>query len=219
MRAWRTLSDERTNLFSPIGLLPIDDLSGRAPLGRLQVFLDAKDGGGWRPTDVRAVITQGGVIAFPALGRMRDAPSHPVRRYRVRVEAEHYLPIYRRDQEGIEFDAFPYDDGNPPRTAPGMPVPFVLVPGPTYPFPGHLMVLRGRVVDSAGGPVRDAEVAIATSRRTLSDARGVFALSAPRPVLPATIELDATDARTERVGGLQVHFPQDLGHHLQIVIS
>ncbi len=220
MRAWRTLPDERTELYSPIGLLPVDDITGRSPVGALRAFLDAQQANGsWRQTDLRPVVTQGGVITYPALGRKRAPLNQPTKRYRVRVEAVHYIPGYRRDQDGIEFEAFPYDDNNPPQNAPGMPDPLVLMPGPTYPFPGHLMVLRGVVVDAAGAPVRDAEVSIGTTRRALSDARGSFALSAPRPTAPTVIQVDAADLRSGRVGGVALQFPQGLVINIQIAIS
>ena len=220
MRAWRLLPDERTHMFSPVGLLPVDDLTGRSPLGTLRAILDSQQANGsWRQTDLHPEVTQGGVIAYPALGRNRAPLNQPSRRYRVRVEADHYIAAYRRDQDGIEFDAFPYDDDNSPQNAPGMPDPLVLMPGPTYPFPGHLLVLRGVVVDAAGTPVRDAEVSIGATRRALSDARGSFALSAPRPIAPTVIQVDAADLRTGRVGGLAVQFPQGLGANIQIVIS
>lgn len=220
MRAWRTLPDERTELYTPIGLLPLDDITGRSPVSALRAFLDAQQSNGsWRQTDLRPVVTRGGVITYPALGRKRAPLNQSPSRYRVRVEADHYIPGYRRDQDGIEFNAFPYDDNNPPQSAPGMPDPLVLMPGPTYPFPGHLLVLRGVVVDAAGAPVRDAEVSIGTTRRALSDARGSFALATPRPIAPTAIQVDAADLRTGRVGGLAVQFPQGLVANIQIAIS
>ena len=220
MTTWNPDSSVRSTLYAPIGLLPIDDITGRAPLGALKVYLDAEESvGAWRATDVRALVTRSGVITFPALGRRRDPAAHGPSRFRVRVEAEHYIPNYRRDQNGIEFDAFPYDDNNAPASAPGMPDPFFLLPGPTYPFPGHLLVLRGVVVDLGGAAVRDAEVTIGATRRVLSDARGSFAISTPRPAAPGPIQVDAADLRTGRVGGAAVPFPPGLAGNVQIVIS
>ena len=220
MTTWNPAPGARSTLFSPIGLLPIDDITGRAPLGALHVYLDAEESAGvWRKTDVRPLITRSGVITFPALGRRRDPAAHGPRRYRVRVEADHYIPNYRRDQEGIEFDAFPYDDNTAPSSAPGMPDPFFLLPGPTYPFPGHLLVLRGAIVDAGGAAVRDAEVTIGATRRVLSDARGSFAISTPRPIVPGLIQVDAADLRSGRVGGAAVPFPIGLAGNVQIVIS
>ncbi len=220
MTTWNPLPGVRSALFTPIGLLPIDDITGRAPLGALKVYLDAEESAGvWRTTDVRPVITRAGVITFPALGRKIAPAALGPSRYRVRVEAEHYIPNYRRDQDGIEFDAFPYDDNTAPASAPGMPDPFFLLPGPTYPFPGHLLVLRGAVVDGGGVPVRDAEVTIGATRRVLSDARGSFAISTPRPAAPSLIQVDAADLRTGKVGGTAVPFPPGLVGSVQIVIS
>jgi hypothetical protein len=219
MTGWRVLPDARTSLFSPIGLLPRDDLTGRAPVGTLRAWLDAQEPTGtWRRTDVKALVTQGGVITFPALGRRRAPVGQAARRYRVLVEAAHYIPSYRRDRDGIEFDAFPYDDANPPQAAPDLPEPLVLMPAPTYPFPSHLVVLRGAVVDSAGDAVADAEVSIAAVRRTLTDARGCFALAMPRPATSTTATLDAADLRTGRIGSVTVPVIPGLAADIQIAI-
>lgn len=219
MSGWRILAENRTSLFSPIGLLPRDDLTGRAPVGTLRAWLDAQEAGGaWRPTDVKALVTRGGVIAYPALGRRRAPVGQPPLRYRVRVEASHYIPSYRRDRDGIEFEAFPYDDANPPQAAPDLPVRLALMPAPAYPFPSHFTVLRGAVVDSASNGVPDAEVSIANTRRTLTDARGCFALAIPRPTAPATVTLDAAELRTGRIGGVTVQVIPGLAADIQIAI-
>ena len=220
MSAGWALRYERTELFSPIGLLPVDDITGRPPVGALRAFLDARQANGsWRQTDLRPVVTQGGAFTYPGLGRRRAPLGQPPIRYRVRFEADHYIAGYRRDQDGIEFDAFPYDDANPPTNVPRMPDAMILMPGPTYPFASHLLVLRGVVVDAAGAPVQDAEVSISTTRRTLSDARGSFALAAPRPTAPVAIPVDATDWRTGRVGNESVQFPQGSDTSIRIAIS
>lgn len=219
MTRWRTLPEERTRMFSPIGLLPRDDITGRAPVGTLRAFLDVRDAAGtWRVTDIRAVTTTGGVITFPALGRQREPLGQPPRRYRVRVVADHYVPRYPVNQGGFEFDAFPYDDDNPPQTAPAMPQQLDLLPGPTYPFPGHLLVLRGVVVDAARLPIPDADVWIGTTSRTRSDARGSFALALARPVAPVAINVDASDPRNAHVGVAVVQLPLGLVRSVQITI-
>jgi hypothetical protein len=220
MTSWSSVAGVRSAMFAPIGLMPIDDITGRAPLGALHVYLDAEQSAGvWRATDLRALVTRSGVITFPGLGRRRDPAAHGPSRYRVRVDCEHYIARYRRDQDGVEFDVFPYDDNNPPASAPGMPDPFVLYPGPTYPFPAHLLVLRGVVVDAGGAAVRDVEVSIGTTRRVLTDARGSFAISTPRPAAPSVIQVDAADLRSGRIGGAAIPFPPGLAGNVQIVIS
>ena len=219
MTRWRTLPDERTRMFSPVGLLPRDDMTGRAPVGTLRAFLDLQESGGtWRPTDVPAVTTAAGVITYPALGRQRAPLGQPPRHYRVRVVADHYVPRYPVNPGGFEFDAFPYDDDHPPQSVPAMPQPLDLLPGPTYPFPGHLLVLRGVVRDAASLPVADAEVWIGTTSRTYSDARGVFALALARPIAAAVINVDASDPRNAHVGSAAVQFPLGLVRNVQITI-
>lgn len=217
MTAWRELPDEGRRLFSPIGLLMRDDLTGRAPIGRVAAALDLQDGTDWHRTAVRAVFTRGGVIAYPGLGRGRDPASQPVRRYRVRVDADHYVARYPLSPDGYEFDAPPWDDTTPPATPPLGPVPLALVPGPTYPFPGHLLVLRGAVVDALGHPVPGAEVSRGSTARASADARGVFAIGLPQQG-PGNLQLDATDPRTALAGSATVTLPLGLVRHVQIVI-
>lgn len=219
MRQWNIFADEASELFCPVGLQPVDDLTGMRPVGRLQVWLDAFQDGLWQSTGVSALITMSGVITWPALGRMRAPLDKPARHYRARVDAQYYIPRYRRDQDGIEFDAMPYDDSHPPASMPARATPLVLLPSPCYPFPGHLTIWRGAVVDATGKPVPDAEVSIAATRRALTDARGCFALPAPRLAAPAAVLIDAADLRAGRVGGIKVQFPQDVGSNVQIVIS
>jgi len=79
-------------------------------------------------------------------------------------------------------------------------------------------VLRGAVVDSAGDGVPDVEVSIANTRRTLTDARGCFALAIPRPTAPATVTLDAAELRTGRIGGVTVQVIPGLAADIQIAI-
>ncbi len=116
MIGWRNLPGEHTELYSPIGLRPVDEITGVAPLGKVRVNLDIKDGNGnWQITDIKPVITPGGVITFPGLERRAEVVGQPPRRYRIRLDAELYRPLYPPGTDGYEFDAFPYNDDNPPQ--------------------------------------------------------------------------------------------------------
>lgn len=221
MRRWRLLPTERSRLYCPIGLLPRDEMTGGAPIGGVRAFLDIDDGaGGWRPTDIRARVTHGGVITYPGLGRTAQPTGKPPVNYRVRLEADHYIPYYRRMDDGIAFVAHPYDDANPPAAYADLPVEVMLTPGVTYPFEGHLLLIQGVVVDLASGaPVRDVMVSYSNTRRALTGERGEYALAIPRVAFPATLQIDAADARGNRQGSATHQIPQDLGTSLEIAIS
>jgi hypothetical protein len=177
VRTWLPTVEETTQLFSPIGLRLIDDLTGKAPQGRVQVFLDAKDPyGNWLATGIKAVITAGGVLIYPGLERHANVTGLPARRYRVRLKAELYVPLYRRNADGIEVDAFPYNDTHAPAMVKKLPDDTILTPAPNYPFQDHIPVLHGIVEDTGGKPVADAMVTQGIKERVLTDGRGTFSL-------------------------------------------
>lgn len=221
MRTWRIQPGERSELFSPIGLRLLDQLTGERPIGRVDAFLDVRDGTAWRPTGIQAVRTPGGVVAYPGLERRADV-SGPARHYRVRITADFYRPVYPSSPvEGFEFDAFPWNDTNPPRSTAQFAQDAKLTPSPGYPFPSFIPVLRGRVVDAAKKPVTDAEVKFfeppnQVLSRVLSDERGEFALSLQLAKIGATLTIK-TDYRG-RTSTLKVTLPGALGKSLTISI-
>jgi hypothetical protein len=247
----RDLPGEVIELYSPIGLLPIDTFSGTAPIGRLSAFLDARDeNGNWRETDIKEVRTPGEIITYPGLGRSADALSQPERFFRVRIEAEFYQPFYRLDADGIEFSAHPYNDANPPKDYPKNSGEFpdylkkvlkkvLLAPGPNYPFPDHVRVLRGAVIDKqTKEPAVDVEVAWGNKEKTLTTGppvasddgkksvpivtKGVFALPlriTEKDQLNKKLKIDALDHRTGRTGEIEIEIPKDLGKNHIISIE
>lgn len=206
-------------LYAAIGLRLIDDITGGAPFGRIQSLLDVSDGaGGWRETSIRAVVTPGGVLAYVALERKADPAAAPSRRYRVRVEADFYQPEYRRTTDGVEFDAYPYNDTNQPAQYPKEPQDLALLPAPGYPFPTHVPVLRGVVVDGAtGAPVADAWVSDGLTEHALSDQSGAFGLPLRWTSAGVPTPIDATD-RLGRTGTIIVTLPGDLSHSNSIPV-
>lgn len=219
MRIWRPLPGERSELYSPIGLRLLDDMTGERPIGRIEAFLDVREGAAWRLTGIPAVRTPGGVVAYPGLERRADV-SGPPRHYRVRLTAELYRPVYPLAPfEGFEFDAFPWNDTNPPRTTVRFPQDAKLTPAPGYPFPSFVPVLRGRVVDAAG-PVADADVKFMkltqVVSRVLSDERGEFALPLQLAPFGAPVTIKADHRNRSRT--LSVTLPNDLGKSLTISI-
>jgi hypothetical protein len=135
VRTWVQIVEETIELYSPIGLRLIDDLTGNPPIGRIEVFLDLKSAAGnWLPTGIPVVVTAGGVLTYPGLERHANVTGLPSRRYRVRLKPELYVPLYRRNADGIEVDAFPYNDDNPPAMVKKLPDDTILMPAPNYPL-------------------------------------------------------------------------------------
>jgi hypothetical protein len=179
----RSLLGERLELYSPIGLIPVDNFTGKAPLGRLRVILDVRDEQGqWRETHIKETRTSGEIIAYPGLGR-RALATDPIRFYRVRIESEFYMPFYQPNLDtsidGINFTVFPYNDDVPPENYPTDPAGFpnylaqvlrkvILMPAPNYPFSAEVLVLRGKVINSLGEPIVGAKVSWRNTEITLS---------------------------------------------------
>ena len=219
----KPLPGERWMLYSPIGLRLLDDVTGKNAFGPVTAFLDRQTPtGGWFDTKIEAVTTPSGYITYPGLERHPEAIGGP-RRYRCRIEAAFYEPLYRAQFDGIEFDAFPYNDTNPPANfpaPPNLPLPqdVVLTPASAYPFPANVPVLRGRTVDVNGDTVADAIVSQGVQERVLTDRRGVFALPLRWVTSNVQVFIDATHPRTGRTGTIPITIPQDLGvnHDIQI---
>jgi hypothetical protein len=198
----------------------IDELTSGPPIGWTRVVLDLQEGASWRETTIACVRTPGGVVAYPGLERQAEVVGQPARRYRVRLEAEFYRPLYRAIQDGVEFDAYPYNDTNPPLVITRLPQDVKLAPTPNYPFPSHIPVLRGEVVDLGNGaPVADAEVMVLNVERVLTDDDGLFALPLRFTPTNTTVPVDAMDQRTGRTGTINVTIPAALGQSQTIPVA
>jgi hypothetical protein len=223
VRSWRVQTGERSELYSPIGLRLLDEMTGDRPIGRVEALLDVRDGAVWRPTGIPAVRTPGGVVAYPGLERRADVTGPP-RRYRVRLTADFYRPFYPpRAFDGFRFIAFPWNDTNPPRRIVRMPQDVKLAPSAAYPFPPFVPVLRGRVVDTAGRLVADAEVRFVQGSqvlaRVLSDDRGELALPLQLAAFGTRLTIEAEHRPSGLQGILHVLLPRDLGKSQTITIS
>ena len=220
MTNWIQTVAEHTQLYSPIGLRLVDDLTGTTPRGRIDVYLDARDAGGnWTGTDVEAVKTASGVVTYPGLERHANVAGLPSRHYRVRLQAEFYIPLYQRNSDGIEFDAFPFSDEKPPSTLVTGTQDAVLTPAPNYQIEGHIPVLRGVVVDSTNKPVSNAMVTQGAKERVLTDSRGTFALPLRWVAQNLATPVDAADERTGRTGTISIQLPGSLSKSQKIQIS
>ena len=226
MTTWRMLPGERTKLYSPIGLRLIDEMTGQVPIGQVTSLLEFSDDVGvWRKTDVKAVITLSGVIAYPGLERRAEVVGRPSRRYRIRLNAEFYHPM---NLASVEFDAYPYNDSNPPNSIVSQVQNAFLIPATNYPFPTYVTILRGVVKDALGKAVESVKVIHDHFdpnnnkhwvQRVLTDERGGYALPLRRVQKNVPVAIIAHDPRTGRVGSVNVTLPADLGKNHTIIIS
>jgi hypothetical protein len=178
---------ESSALHAGLGVRLVDDHTGRSAIGWITVELDIDDAGVWRNVERPSATTDAGVIWFPWLEHYRDARGLPARKYRVRVAAASYVPLYSYDSEGIEVLVEPYDDYNAPAALPD-PIAVTLLPLASYPFLPELQLTRGIVRDAANAPVEGALVewqhpALVTDR-VLTDQDGEYVLPLRRA--PAT---------------------------------
>jgi hypothetical protein len=222
--SWRRLEDDRIFGCSPIGLRLVDELRGGPPLGAVRARLEIAAGPGqWRPTDIQAVTTPGGVLVYPDLGRARNPGAAPTRHYRVTLDADLYLPLYTATPApvgtpgGLEFDAPPFDDATPPAVAPLL-VDVALLPGPTYRFESHYPVIHGVVEDANNARVAGALVTRGNQERVLTSARGTFSL--PLRWAQGLTNIDAQDdaGRTGSVS-VDVDDPAQRDHNQLITIN
>ena len=231
---------ERSVLYSPAWFVPFDEFAGRPRAAGVTVELDRfdDDTDTWQPQDTLPVRTPSAAIAYPGLGR-RGGPG--AGRYRARFSAPGYTTLYPADDEpftadalGIEFQAFPYDDTQPPE-APAEPRLVRLLPGAAFPYGPGVRTVYGVVVDGATQtPVPNALVTVeGTTRpdgvpwreRTLADAQGNFRLAlrweggrTEPPDETETFRLDATE-RPDRTGSLEIRLPADRGRRHVIEID
>jgi hypothetical protein len=218
--SWRASPVDRRVVYSPVGFRLIDDLTGAAPLGAVRCALFIADAPNqFRLTDLQPVRSVSGILIFPGLGRTSAVAGQTPRHYRAVLAADFYRPFYAAQQDGVEFDAPPFYDDQPPPQPAGLAQDVVLVPATNYPFPPYLRVLRGTVNDVTGKVVVNAEVSRGNTERVLSDERGCFALPLRLEANNTAIVIDATDHRSGKQGQIQVTLPADLGKNQVITVN
>jgi hypothetical protein len=191
------LGDLRALVLPTVALRLRDDFSGHPPRGRVEIRLEQELDGAWEVTEQQVARTPSGVVYFPKLGRSATPRTEPNRRYRVRVGWPLGRPLYSSaggypsEQAGVVFEVEAWNRYRRPTSAPP-PHPVALLPGPNYPFPAHVPVLRGTIRDGAGDPVADALVEFGAQERVLSDDHGRFALPL-RGATPGSVTLDVRD--------------------------
>jgi len=216
------LREETTFVYSPIGLQVIDSFLNTQPIARYQVSVDVRDGTQWVPTTLRAVHTSNGVLTLPGLERHAVVtPGMPPRRYRLRIDSDEYIPVYRRTLDGHEFLAFAYNDTNRP-FLPGTNVSLLLLaPSSAYPYPTDVRVLRGTLTEASNGaPIRDATIDYAAGHvAAMTDAAGNFALGLKHAPANGAIAIDVHHDRTNRVDTRNLQLPAALQSNQVITLN
>lgn len=216
--SWQRLPDETAVRTSPVWFQLVDRVTGRAPQASVDVLLDRLNPltGRWVAAGARPSVTGAGAVAVLGLESRPRALGEPPRRYRIRVTGDAYIPLYRRTAEGVEFVV----------PSPITRQDLVLLPSVAYPYPPEEPVLRGVVRDVAGDPVPDVEVSsrvqAGAQRRTeltLTDGRGVFALSLLWVPRGSDATVVALHRRTGRTATVRVAVPSDLSQSLPITIA
>lgn len=205
MTAWKRLLGERIVMYSPVGFRLVDDFTTREPIGRVGATLElAMSPGHYVPVDVTTRVTPSAIVVFPGLERRRDANLGTPRRYRIKLTAELYTPHYRGtvngSKDGIDFNAYPYNDDVAPALDPQY-IEVALLPAVNYPYESQYPVIHGDVVDTADVPVAGVLVSH-TAERTYTDANGRYSL--PIRFESTSADLLAEDLETGRHGSKTV---------------
>ena len=215
MTVWRELGRDTTRLFSPIGFLPIDDVTQQLAGLPIAVALDVRDAGRWVALQVRAVAAPSGTLIFPALERRARPSLHSPRHYRVRLTTDHYVPDYRQTTDGVDFDSYPYDDASPPQVVVRQPLTLPLYPSAAYPFAGGTRVLRGRILDVNQNAVADAGVTVDAHDKSVTNSKGEFAVVL-RYARNTTVPVDVSHQRSGRANTINITLPDALGQGLTV---
>jgi hypothetical protein len=217
---WVITPAETTQVYSPVGLHLLDELTNEAPIGNVNAFLDLLGANNvWQQTSVQPSVGPSGILTYPGLEFHGNATGLPARQYRIRMTADYYVPFYLAKDDGIAFTAYPYDQTNPPQTIASVAQDTPLLPAPNYPFASHIPVLRGVVVDATNKPVPNAYVTQGNTERALTDVRGTFALPLRWVQSNVQTPIDAVDQRTNRIGTIQIQLPGALARSQTIPIS
>ncbi len=218
MISWRPGREPPAILHCPIALKPLDEFTGGSPVGPVELVLDFQDGAAWRPSDVRPVRTEGGLYAYPGLGRHADPVANPSFRVRIRVSAENYRPAYAVTDDGLEYDVPTWNDTVPPSFVNLMPESVLLHPASHYRYPHHVRVLRGTVRENATGEVLpDARVS-AGAERVVTDERGAFGLPLRWQALGALIDVLAEHPRSGLSDTVSFQLPDALSSNQEILV-
>ena len=202
---------EHSLLSSPIGLQVIDSFSGATPLTAYRTAIDVQVGADWVETPIKPTLTPSGVLTLPGLGRRANPTVNNLQqRYRLRIDADEYIPDYRRTVDGFEFLVPPYDDVTPPAIPNANIRILALNPAPNYAYSGGVRVLHGVVRETNGNPVRDAVLEFQGLDRAMTDDRGEFAFGLRRAPAGGPVVIDVHHDRTVRSQSFTLQLPAAL---------
>lgn len=203
---------------TPLWLRLVDEVTGRPPIGPLEVLLERRSGATWEPLEHAYQLSSRGDLGFLDLGRGRpgDAGTFDVR---VTVTAPHTQAATATGAASVTRTIAVWSEQSPP--AP-VPVEVRFFPSPGYPFGAGTPLLSGRAVTAAGVPVDRAEVTATeivrgspVVERTLTGADGWFRL--PLRWSSGATQVDAVKGPLTDSATLTV--PDDLGEVVTLTLT
>lgn len=219
MSGWRVLTAERRQMWCPVALALRDEFTGGTALGKPLFTLERQAGTRWLPTDLTPVMTSGGIYAWPGLGRSSDPAALPLSRVRITITLDAQVPFYRVTDDALEFDVPAWNDNHDPALSPIMPQTVLLAPGPAYPFSRNVRVLRGRVLDTGGQPVRDALLVADGLERAITDASGAYSLALRWQAPSGPVQVAVSHPRSGRSALVNAALPADLAASFDITVT
>jgi hypothetical protein len=219
MTGWRVIQAERKVEFCPIALDLRDEFTGEPVLARAALTLEVQNGTEWIARRNAPVRSPSGLYLFTGLGRSADPAALPQFHVRVTVSVPGYRPLYRLNDDALEFDVGTYNDQVAPAVTPIMPQLVLMLPSAGYRYAGHIRTLKGRVLDPGGDPVADAEVSADGVERVMTDESGGFTLPLRRPDPAAVVAVSVQHPRSGRSALANFNLPADLVGNHDLTIS
>lgn len=209
-------SRERIVAASPLRVRLVDNFTGRAPDGPIELSLARRAGATWLPVGLPHLLKADGELAFAGLGRVRTGRSGE--QFDLRITAA--VPRMVAEPDALVLTVTTWTPDAPP------PLPQAREirchPGPDYRFRNGVPLVAGRVLDAAGDPVARAAVTatetvlgapVTEEVRTGGD--GWFRL--PLRWSSGLTQVDAT--RDGATGSATVNVPGGLGTVLLITLT
>jgi hypothetical protein len=196
-------------------IVVVDDATGRPPSRLPAMRLQRLGAGGPVEPGWRSTVTLGGAVVFDGFMDMGRTPA--IEHYRLIVEPDAAVRPERRG-------GYAFTIGNVPDRWP-VRLEVRLLPGPAYPYPPRLPVVRGMVLEGepGGSPIPDAVVTASedggatVAARCGADHRGSFSLGIPRYRASRAISIRAT-APGGAAGAWRLLTPSDFQRSVQLTV-
>jgi hypothetical protein len=215
LRLWKRtdMVTETIKAASPVWLRLVDNFTGLAPTGPIEVTVERQDGAPWVPVDLPPLLKSNGDLAFVNLGRVRKSEAGAQFDIRVTAVAPRMVAETASGEASVTATITTWTDDTPPPKP--IPQEIRFYPGPDYPFGPGVPLLPGQVIDANGDPAARAQVtatetvlgnAVVEEVRSTDD--GTFRL--PLRWSSGSTQIDAR--RQGRVAPpLIINVPADLG--------